>query len=135
MTSPVCHDLPVAKSKIAPRDLSIPRLELIAAHMLSKLMNHVKDILQRHPIEEYHCWVDSTTVLYWIKGQGTWIQFVRNRTLTIQGKGYLRWHSVPSSENPSDQGSRGAEPKKLGGLWFKGPNWLSSPDKWPSQST
>ena len=40
---------------------------------------------------------------------------------------------MPNSENPSDQGSRGAEPRKLGRLWFEGPNWLSSPDKWPSQ--
>ena len=38
-----------------------------------------------------------------------------------------------TSENPSDQGSSGAEPRKLGRLWFEGPNWLGSPDKWPSQ--
>ena len=35
--APVCQNLLVAKSKIAPRKLSIPRLELIAAHTLSKL--------------------------------------------------------------------------------------------------
>ena len=131
--APVCQNLLVAKSRIAPRELSIPRLELIAAHTLSKLMNHVKEVFQGQPVEEYHCWVDSTTVLYWIKGQGTWTQFVRNRTQAIQDKGDLKWHYVPTSENPSDQGSRGAEPRKLGRLWFEGPNWLSSPDKWPSQ--
>ena len=59
-------------------------------------------------------------------------QFVRNRTQAIQDNGYLKWHYVPTSENPCVQGSRGAEPKKLGRLWFEGPNWLSSPDKWPS---
>ena len=131
--APVCQNLLVAKSRIAPRELSIPRLELVAAHTLSKLMNHVKEVFQGQPVEEYHCWVDSTTVLYWIKGQGTWTQFVRNRTQTIQDKVDLKWHYVPTSENPSDQGSRGAEPRKLGRLWFEGPNWLSSPDKWPSQ--
>ena len=78
VTSPVQQNLLVAKSRIAPRDLSIPRLELIAAHMLSRLMNHVKEVLKDQPIDDYHCWVDSTTVLYWIKGQGTWSQFVRN---------------------------------------------------------
>ena len=57
---------------------------------------------------------------------------MRNRTQAIQDNGYLKWHYVPTSENPSVQGSRGAEPKKLGRLWFEGPNWLSSPDKWPS---
>ena len=59
-------------------------------------------------------------------------QFVRNRTQAIQDNGYLKWHYVPTSENPSVQRSRGAEPKRLGRLWFEGPNWLSSPDKWPS---
>ena len=127
--SPVCQNLLVAKSRIAPRELSIPRLELMAAHTLRKLMNHVKEVFQGRPVEEYHCWV---TVLYWIKGQGTWSQFVRNRIRAIQDKGYLKWHYVPTSENPSDQRSRGAEPRKLGRLWFEGPNWLSSPDRWPS---
>ena len=59
-------------------------------------------------------------------------QFVRNRTQAIQDNGYLKWHYVPTSENLSVQGRRGAEPKRLGRLWFEGPNWLSSPDKWPS---
>ena len=131
--APVCQNPLDAKSRIAPRELSIPRLELIAAHTLSKLMNHVKEVLQGRPVEEYHCWVDSTTVLCWIKGQGTWTQFVRNTTRAIQDKGYLKWHYVPTSENPSVQGSRGAEPRKLRRLWFEGPNWLGSPDRWPSQ--
>ena len=93
----------------------------------------MKEVFQGRPVEEYHCWVDSTTVLYWIEGQGTWTQFERNRIQAIQDKGYLKWHYVPTSENLSDQGSRGAEPRKLGRLWFEGPNRLSSPDKWPSQ--
>lgn len=131
--APVLQNLLVAKSRIAPRDQSIPRLELIAAHTLSRLMNHVKGALQDHPIEDYHCWVDSTTVLYWIKGHGSWSQFVRNRTKTIQDKEYLKWHHVPTSDNPSDQGSRGIEPGKMGQLWFLGPNWLKNSDEWPQQ--
>ena len=86
------------------------------------------------PKEEYHCLVDSTTVLYWIKGQGTWSQFVRNRTKAIQDKEYLRWHHVPTAENPSDQGSRGMAPSKMGEMWFRGPNWLSTQEEWPDQS-
>ena len=30
-------------------------------------------------------------------------------------------HYMPTSENPSEQGRRGAEPGNLGSLWFKGP--------------
>ena len=98
-----------ALSLMAPKDLSIPRLELIGAHTLSRLMNHVKGVLQGHLIDKYHCWVDSTTVPYWSKGQGTWSQFAWNRTKAIQEKGYLQWHHVLTSDNPSDQGSRGIE--------------------------
>ena len=50
--APVCQNLLVAKSRIAPRELSIPRLELIAAHTLSNLMNHVKEVFQGRQVEE-----------------------------------------------------------------------------------
>ena len=39
-------NLLVAKSRIAPKKLSIPRKELVAAHLLTKLMKHVK--LMKH---------------------------------------------------------------------------------------
>ncbi|XP_078361896.1 uncharacterized protein LOC144646227 [Oculina patagonica] len=132
-SAPVQQTLLVGKSRIAPRDQTIPRLELVAAHTLSKLMHHLKEVLKDQRIEEYHCWVDSTTVLYWIKGQGTWSQFVRNRTKAIQDKEYLQWHYVPTGDNPSDQGSRGVAPSKMGELWFRGPEWLSAHDQWPDQ--
>ena len=96
-------------------------------------MHHVKEVLKDKHVEEYHCWVDSTTVLYWIKGQGTWSQFVRNRTKAIQDKEYLQWHHVPFADNPSDQGSRGMAPSKMGELWFRGPKWLSTQQEWPDQ--
>ena len=131
--APVHQSLVVAKSIIAPKYLSIPWLELTSAHTLRKLMNHVKEVMEGQLVEEYHCWVDSTTVLYWIKGHGTWSQFVRNCTEVIQDKLYLKWHHVPTKDNPSDQGSRGTEPCKMGELWFKGPDWLSCPGKWPQQ--
>ena len=130
---PVRQNLLVGKSRIAPRNTSIPRKELVAAHTLSQLMNHAKQTLENQPIDEYHCWVDSTTILYWIKGQGTWSVFVRNRTKTIQEKNYLQWHYVPTSENPSDQGSRGVGPGMLSDLWFHRPDWLTNERSWPQQ--
>ena len=45
--APVHQNLVVAKSIIAPKHLSIPRLELIAAHTLSKLMNHLKEVIRQ----------------------------------------------------------------------------------------
>jgi len=103
----------VAKSRIAPKDAAIPRLELIGAHMLSRILNHVMKILSDYPIKECHGWVDSTMVLHWIKDQGKWSQFVRNRIMAINAINNVHWHYVPANENPSDLGSRGVDPGKL----------------------
>ncbi|KAK3734173.1 hypothetical protein QZH41_017440, partial [Actinostola sp. cb2023] len=75
----------------------------------------------------------SRTVLYWIKGKGTWSQFVRNRTKFIQEKDYLQWHYVPTGQNPSDIGSRGAAPKELSDVWLQEPDWMADKEKWPPQ--
>ena len=98
----------VAKSRIAPRDTSIPRLELAGAHMLSSLLNHVKDMLPDYMTRKIYGWVDSTTVLHWLQGQGRWTQFIRNRTKAIREKDFITRHYVPTEDNPADMGSRGA---------------------------
>ena len=123
----------VAKSRIAPLELSIPRKELVAAHLLSKLMKHVKETLQqKHKISEWHGWVDSTTVLYWLKDKGTWSTFVRNRTKAIKETDFITWHYVPTKDNPSDLGSRGVQSNKISANWFKGPDWIASKKDWPN---
>ena len=107
-------NLLVAKSRIAPKELSIPRKELVAAHLLTKLMKHVKETLQEvHEISECHGWIDSTTVLYWLKDKGTWSKFVRNRAQVIKNVDFITWHCVPTKDNPSDLGSRGVHPSKM----------------------
>ena len=58
---------------------------------------------------------------------------MHNRTRAIQDKKYLHWHHVPTADNPSDQGSRGMVPSKMGELWFRGPKWLSTHEEWPNQ--
>ena len=123
----------VAKSRIAPKDTTIPRLELIGAHMLCRLLSHVRDTLADYPINEIHGWVDSTTVLFWLRDQGRWTQFVRNRTRAIQEKDFIMWRYVPTEQNPADMGSRGVSPLKLGENWTEGPGWLSDKDQWPEQ--
>ena len=130
--SDVSQRLLVSKSRIAPKK-SIPRLELVGAHTLCKLVNHVKKTLVEYPIEEFHGWLDSTTVLHWLEGNGTWTQFVRNRATAIRESNLTKWHYVPTEENPSDKGTRGVAPEKLGRLWFHGPDWLHNKDEWPSQ--
>ena len=120
----------VAKSRIAPK-MTVPRLELVAAHTLSRLMTHVKDALSSYQINEVHGWVDSTTVLHWIEGKGTWNWFVRNRTKRIKEGGIKEWHYVSTKKKPSDLGTHRATPNKLGAFWFHGPNWPQCKDQWP----
>ena len=45
----------------------------------------------------------------------------------------MDWRYVPTNDNPSDLGTRGAAPDKLGNLWYKGPDWLQKHDQWPEQ--
>ena len=61
---PVNQSLLVAKSRVAPKDTSIPRLELIAAMILAKLQSNVLRALKLQRIRSVHNWDDSVTVLY-----------------------------------------------------------------------
>ena len=121
----------VAKSRIAPKNMSIPRLELVAAHMLAKLASNVKKALSNTTIDEIHMWSDSMTTLYWLASKGTWSQYVRNRVKSVHELGEWTWHHVPTDQNPSDLGTRGVSPSNLKGLWLKGPEWLADESCWP----
>ena len=106
-STPVNQSLLVAKSRVAPKDTSIPRLELIAAMTLVKLQSNVLRTLKVQPIRSVHNWVDSVTVLYWLANKGTWSAFVRNRVEKIKELGDAEWFFVPTGNNPSDLGTRG----------------------------
>ena len=129
-----------AKTRVAPlKALTIPRLELMSALMLAKLVDSVKKALasQVKGLETRY-WLDSITALYWIQNRGEWKQFVRHRVneiLSVANKG--DWGHCPGPENPADLGSRGILASKLQGnpLWWGGPKWLSSVDRdWPSSA-
>ena len=69
-STPVDQNLLVAKSRVAPKEMSIPRLELVAAHTLAKLQSNAIKALVSFPISSYHNWVDSITVLCWLANRG-----------------------------------------------------------------
>ena len=129
----VRQNLLVAKSRITPKNLTIPRLELIAAHALAKLVAHVKLSLTENTFKEINLWTDSMATLYWLLNRGTWSRYVRNRVKAIKDLGKFTWRYVPTDQNPSDLGTRGILVVKLNEFWFKGPNWLSNEMKWPKQ--
>ncbi|CAB4026469.1 Hypothetical predicted protein, partial [Paramuricea clavata] len=61
-------DFTRSKSRIAKRNLSIPRLELISGNMTVNLATNIQQALTTHPAT-VHCWLDSTVALYWINDQ------------------------------------------------------------------
>ena len=128
----VQQGLLVAKSRLSKRNLSMPRLELVASHMTGNLLKNTIDALTGFPIGRVTAWSDSTTVLHWLKGNGKYKQFVNNRVEKIKEiKEITSWRYVNTNENPSDIGSRGCTVDKLYGKWLKGPEWLADYEKWP----
>ena len=126
-----------SKTRIAPlKSLSIPRLELMSARILAKLMDSVKNALSDQ-IEIQLCkyWLDSKTALFWLNNAGEWKQFVRQRVNEILGKcDKESWNHCPGKENPADIGSRGMGAGKLKNsrIWWRGPEWLvKGKEFWP----
>lgn len=79
--------LACGKSKVAPlRKLSIPRLELLAALLLSDLIASVVEALKPfHAVSEIFAWSDSSVALSVIKScPSKWKTFVANRVSHIQ---------------------------------------------------
>ena len=123
----VTQGLVCSKSRIAKRNLTIPRLELISGHMTVNLATNVQQALTSHQAT-VHCWLDSTVALFWINNQGEYRQFVENRVQKIHQHDNVRWHHVPTADNPADIGSRGG---KITGnkLWEKKSSKLQSSKK------
>ena len=122
--------LVAAKGRLAKQGLTIPRLELIAAHMATNLLLNVRNALDNLPTPRVYAWQDSTVALHWIKGNGQYKQFVANRVAKIQLHKEIQWRHVPTDENPADLASRGG-PVQSQALWWTGPEWLQDQPQWP----
>ena len=52
-----------SKFRLSKRDMTIPRLELIAAHIATNLAANIREALPSQNIRSVTCWTDSTVVL------------------------------------------------------------------------
>ncbi|XP_057334343.1 uncharacterized protein LOC130673372 [Microplitis mediator] len=133
----VLTHLVYSKSRVAPvSSLSLPRLELCAALLLSRLYDvTIKTLL-----------LDIKDVYLW-SGLSHFIghtpppllkTFVANRVAEIQ-RLYNRchWRHVSSQDNPADSISRGQTPAEFAAsnIWQTGPSWLQyEPSRWPKEA-
>ena len=103
-------NLIASKSRVAPvKKLTIPRLELMGALIMTRLMNTVKAALATQiSFNSFWYWSDSTIVLSWLKNDANYKQFVSHRTKEIlKSTSPENWHHCPTDFNPADVGSRG----------------------------
>ena len=126
-----------AKSRVAPfKELTIPRLELQAAVLASRLCKTIEKEV-RIPLQESILFTDSTITLAWIRSKRKRLKpFVSSRVGEIQTNVQpFQWRHIPTEHNVADDVSRGLSVAELSGRWKNGPAFLLLPkEEWPIES-
>ena len=73
-------------------------------------------------------------VLFWLKINGTYKQFVQDRVNHIKLKAQIQWHFVSTDENSEGNGSRGCNVDKLPIRWLERTTWFQSKEKRPKKN-
>ncbi|XP_055918431.1 uncharacterized protein LOC129950523 [Eupeodes corollae] len=125
-----------AKAKVRPLkpNMTIPRLELQAAVLGSRLVSHIKKEHERK-FTRTVLWTDSATVWYWIQSEARrYKQFVANRLSEISELTNVKdWRWLPTKLNVADDATRsGLKEFHPDSRWFRGPEFLyGNETTWP----
>ena len=131
--------LVISKFKVIPhskkRVWTIPKLELTAMLLGSRLLANVLDCFKTDYSFSVHTWTDSEICLHWLttKKLSNLKPFVANRVSKINSLiPSVSWSHVNSADNAADIISRGSTAQQLldSNLWEFGPSWLT-PELWP----
>ena len=110
------------KRKTKAKQLSLPRLELLAVLIGTRITSFVTKEL-RLCISKRTVFTDSQCVLYWLKGSKPLPVFVQNRVDEIRQETNINFRYIPSEENPADFATRGLSVSEIRELelWWHGP--------------
>jgi hypothetical protein len=132
-------NLVASKTRGAPiKRQSTPRLELLGATILVRLVKSVKEAMSslKTPPEVF-LWSDSYTALCWIRNDKTWKAYVQNRVKEIRELfDREKWRFCPEEINIADLPSRGCSAEELvrNHSWWKGSEFFNhSPEYWPQE--
>ena len=117
--------------KLKAQFAAVPRLQLLAALILARFMNSVKQALSKK-IQIREC-----VTLWWIRSISKTLKpFVQNRVVEIREfSAPSQWCYCPSKQYPADILSRGAKVStlKVDSFWCRGLDFLvMPPDFWPT---
>ena len=102
-----------SKSRYPKKQLKIPRLESVEAHMVANLADNIWNSLRNSNIREVYIQSGSTVVLCWLPGDRAYRQFVHNRVIYINSNMPITWSCVNIIQNPADNVSRWSNIKNV----------------------
>jgi hypothetical protein len=134
----------MAKTKVAPiKQVTMPRMELIAMFMASNLAQYLVNELDLEVLRVYF-FSDSKITLQWNEKTSAQTVFVKNKVTAIREKQrsladkgiHSSFHYVNTKENPADCATRGLTKDELQNhIWWTGTKFLTQPySEWPEEN-
>ena len=122
-----------SRSKLVPKGMSIPRAELLAAH-LNATIGHVVHLALGDLLKDRVKLTDSQVSLFWISSTSNPLkQWTRNKTVEIDRLAPRKeWFYIRSADNIADMGTRkGASIADIldGSHWRNGYKWMQGDRK------